>query len=233
MSRSRVDLPQPDGPIRLRTPARRCRRSISLSATVVVVRHREASCRRRRTDDRTAIRIGHPANLLANAQSSSSSTRRTIAKKTIPRRGRGDDRWTTASRAQSMYCWLKKRIARPRPYADAARPLADDRADDACGGRDLEGGEQVGQRCRQAQLPQHRRGARRVGTHQLERARIGRAQSAHHRDGDRKEAEVRGDEHHARHVLADQEHDHRRERHDRHRLAGDDIRRQRRSTRLE
>ena len=72
------------------------------------------------------------------------------------------------------------------------RALADDRPDDGRRGRDLQGGEQVRQRCGQAHLAVGSRRARRVGAHQLERARVRRAQAADHRDGHREEGQVRG-----------------------------------------
>ena len=113
----------------------------------------------------------------------------------------------------------------PQPVLDAAGTLADDRADDARGRRDLERREQVRHRRRQAHLPVDRPSAR-PRTSASARARAGRASA-----GRAIIAMVTGKN--VRYVAmmttevrprTERDHDDRRERHDRDRLAGDDVR---------
>ena len=91
--------------------------------------------------------------------------------------------------------------------------------------------EDVRQRRRHAQLPEDGPAARRVGAHQLERARVGGLQAAQRVDRDGEERQVRGDHRHrapalqaVRQLRVDPDDDHRRDREDRDRLARDDVR---------
>src|SRR6185312_13921246 len=87
---------------------------------------------------------------------------------------RGDDvgRPQALRRARVVLVEVEDRAA--EPVLDRRRQLADDRADDASRGGDLEGREKIWERGRDAQLPEDAPTARRVRVHQLMSPRVGR-----------------------------------------------------------
>src|SRR5215831_6244843 len=68
---------------------------------------------------------------------------------------------------------------------DGRGRLADDRADDARRGRDLERREEIGEGGREAELPQHGPRPGCVRAHELDRAMVGGLQAAERGDRDR------------------------------------------------
>ena len=106
--------------------------------------------------------------------------------------------------------------------------LGDHRPDQGRRGADLHAGEEERRARRRAQLDEGLRRRRRIGAHEIELQRIGRTQTLDHADGDREEREIGGDHRLGREPgdveLIENDHDHRRQRDDRHGLRGDDPR---------
>ena len=125
MTRSSVDLPQPDGPMSEMNSPRRISRSMPLSAVVTAVAAGEDLVDARDADDRGG-RVGPGVGdcwsipvILPPRRAGRAGRRargaRIITKNVTP----SSDATRIAAHSFSgpvMYCWLKLMIARPRPF---------------------------------------------------------------------------------------------------------------------
>ena len=139
---------------------------------------------------------GHrqPSAAPGRPRRTSSSATRMRTKNEIPSSCRDEDRAPQLLRSGDVLL-VEVDDRAPEAIGDAARSLADDRAHDRRGRGDLQGGEQVRQRCRKANLAIHRPAAGGIRAHQLQGARVRGAEAADHRDRDREERQVRRDDH--------------------------------------
>ncbi len=235
MTRSSVDLPQPDGPMsEMNSPApdlevdalERGRDRGPAGEDLVDARDRGRPARPIGPGSATAVHRGHPSAAPGRPRSATSSSRADHHEERDAQQRRDEDRRPQLlGTGDVLLVEVDDRAT--EAVGDPARALADDRPDDRRGRGDLERREQVRHRGRQADLAIRRPAPGRVRAHQLERPRVGRPKAADHRDRDREERQVGGDDHDRGHVRPDGEDDHRREGHDRDRLAGDDVRHER------
>ena len=188
MSRSRVDLPQPDGPISETNSPGRIARSMPSSALVRPAGRLEdlVDAGDRRRPARCAVRARSSRPWPSQPVAAAGRPRSADQLGDPDRRGRTPGRAArrrgsrpTASPGALRVLLVEVEDRAPEPELAAARvPLADDRADDARRRGDLERREQVRQRGGHPELPEDRPARGGAAAHQLERPRVGRGQAA-------------------------------------------------------
>src|SRR4051812_19280645 len=248
--RSNVDFPQPDGPISDTNSRSPISRSIPCSATVCPNRRETpSSCTTLTAESPDGRRIDRSVQTAARAEPArpDADSASAVSYEVLRRPphdellGEQDDEEEGDPERGSYHVGRPQtpRLRRvvlaevddlgAEAVRDRRRKLPDQRADDACGGGDLQRREDVRQRRGEAQLPEDPPLARRVALHQLERAPVDGGQAADRVHRHREEREVRGDQRDGAPVLqvvrqlrVRPHDDHGGDDEDRHGLRGDD-----------